>query len=91
MRPPAAHFTPWQSAPRPCSHCSAFDGYTAAGSAALCSRPGCCRVRSTPANGCSAFEREPGVDDEEPAGADQNIGRRAPVLARGPGTAARPT
>ena len=34
------------------------------GTAALCSRPGCPRVRSMPANGCSAFEREPGADDD---------------------------
>ena len=58
-----AHFSPWVAA-RPCWWCRWYDGMDSSGSAALCSLQGACRVRSMPANGCSAFEREPGCDDE---------------------------
>lgn len=53
-----------QGEPRPCWHCTAFDGMTNQGTCALCRRPGCARVRSLPALGCCAWEREPGTDDE---------------------------
>jgi hypothetical protein len=49
---------------KPCWHCRFYDGMTNENTSALCNHPGCSRVRSTPANGCSAFEREPGADDE---------------------------
>jgi hypothetical protein len=63
------HLSPLHT--RPCWHCTAYCGLTAKGTAALCSRPGCCRVRSDPATGCVAWERAPGTDDEPgpPAGA----------------------
>lgn len=60
----AAHFNPWSSTPRPCWHCNAFAGLLYGGSAARCTRPYSATVRSMPANGCSAFEREVGADDE---------------------------
>jgi hypothetical protein len=49
---------------RPCWHCAAFDGLTAQGTAALCRRPGCCRVRAAPVTGCCEWQRETGSDDE---------------------------
>ena len=49
---------------RPCWHCHYFDGWTAQGLYVLCKRAGCSRVRSGPATGCTAWEREPGSDDE---------------------------
>ena len=60
----AAHFTPWSATVRPCWHCTSFRGLVYAGSAARCARPNSAAVRSMPANGCSAFEREVGADDE---------------------------
>lgn len=65
---PAQHFTPWSTVARPCWHCRSYQGMTAGGSAALCSLPNACRVRSMPGNGCSAFEREVGADDDLDAG-----------------------
>ena len=57
------HFAP--TVPdQPCWHCSRFDGMTAQGSAALCTLPHAARVQALPGRGCSAFEREPGADDE---------------------------
>jgi hypothetical protein len=50
---------------RPCWHCTAFDGMTAQGTAALCSRPNGCRVRALPAAGCVSWVRAPGTDDED--------------------------
>lgn len=38
-----------------CRDCFWFDGMT--GSAALCSNPKCCRVRSQPENGCTCWNR----------------------------------
>lgn len=60
----SAHFTPWRTAPRPCWHCAHFEAMTRDGSAALCRRATCSRVRSMPDAGCSAWEREVGADDE---------------------------
>ena len=60
----ALHFSPWSSTVRPCWHCASFRGLVYAGSAARCARPNSAAVRSMPANGCSAFEREVGSDDE---------------------------
>lgn len=57
---PAPHFTPWQ----PCWHCTNYVGLLYAGSAGSCSLVNGPRVRSMPDRGCSAFEREPGADDE---------------------------
>lgn len=56
------HFQPWQAAHAPCWHCAHFLGMLYEGTAARC-RVGP-PVRSMPGNGCSAFEREPGADDE---------------------------
>jgi hypothetical protein len=58
------HFSPHSAEPRPCWHCSHYIGMTAAGTAAVCSLSNGPRVRSMPAQGCSAFVREPGADDE---------------------------
>ncbi len=58
-----AHFTPWTATQRPCWHCHHFDGLEGSG-AALCGLRSGPRRRSMPAAGCSAFEREPGADDE---------------------------
>ena len=49
----------------PCWWCTGFDGMTAQGTAALCSRPRCSRVRALPANGCRSWVRAPGTDDED--------------------------
>jgi len=57
-------FRPWSDSPRPCWHCSAFRALVHQGSAALCTRGSGPVIRSLPQQGCSAFEREPGVDDE---------------------------
>lgn len=67
-----AHFDPWGAA-KPCWHCSHYLAMTYGGTAALCSLPNGPRVRSSPLNGCSAWEREVGSDDEpdqRPAPAD---------------------
>jgi hypothetical protein len=65
VRPHHPPMTPGpDSSPRPCWHCTGCAGITAGGTAALCSRPGCCQVRSSPHTGCCAWEREPGSDDE---------------------------
>jgi len=58
-------FQPYSSeaAPTPCWYCTGFECLADHG-AALCTRPGCCRVRSSPERGCSAWERLVGVDDE---------------------------
>lgn len=59
----APYSTP-AGAPIPCWHCLYFDRMVDHGTAALCRHPDCVRVRSGPANGCSCWERVPGVDDE---------------------------
>lgn len=58
-----SNFNPW-GPPRPCWQCTCFDGLVYQGTAALCTLRNGPRVRSAPANGCSAWEREPGSDDE---------------------------
>ena len=58
------HFSPHVAERRPCWHCTQFVGMVAAGSAAKCSLPNGPRVRSIPAHGCSAWERETGADDD---------------------------
>ena len=60
----ASHFSPWGTSPKPCWHCNAFESMAPSGGSALCTRPNAARVQSMPAHGCSAFEREPGADDE---------------------------
>lgn len=62
------HFNPW-GVDRPCWHCHHYVAMLACG-AASCSLQLGPRVRSQPERGCSAFEREPGADDEPgpPAG-----------------------
>ena len=68
------HFSPFSSPVHACQHCHFFDGLIFQGSAARCSLPGGARVRSLPEHGCSAFEREPGCDDE--VGMDDGSGDR---------------
>ena len=63
---------------RPCWHCRWYVGLTGGGTAALCSHPRCCRVRSWPATGCGCWERLPGVDDE-PWAPDGFIGEQPGV------------
>jgi hypothetical protein len=58
------HGTSLETPPQPCWHCIWFKGLLYQGSAAACSLPNGPRVRSAPLTGCSAWEREPGVDDE---------------------------
>jgi hypothetical protein len=58
------HFNPWAADGRPCWHCIYFDAMVYQGSAAACRHKGGPRIRSAPANGCSAWEREVGADDE---------------------------
>lgn len=79
---PPQHFVPWLPLPRPCWHCHWYQGL-APGPAGLCARAGAPRVRSQPAHGCSAFEREPGTDDD-PASTPDSI---AIMLAPGMETA----
>lgn len=49
---------------RPCWHCRHYVAMLSCGAAA-CSLENAARVRSQPERGCSAFEREPGADDED--------------------------
>lgn len=73
----ALHFQPWSPQLRPCWHCHHFEGLLHGGSAAACSlRPGP-RVRAMPQGGCSAFEREPGADDDD---APPAVTGRAPAV-----------
>jgi hypothetical protein len=68
------HFSPWRTERRPCWHCVYFDGMLFGGSAAECSAPGSAKVRAMPKDGCSQWEREPGVDDEPgPPGDPANV------------------
>lgn len=53
-----------QLLPTPCWFCRSFDGLDNQQTAARCLNPGCCRIRAQPEQGCSAFQREPGADDE---------------------------
>lgn len=57
-------FQPYLTEPTPCWYCTGFGGMTAMATCALCSRPLCPRVRSSPETGCSQFVRVVGVDDE---------------------------
>ena len=52
---------------QPCWHCSRFIALVYDGSAAECSLPNGPRIRSMPAWGCAAFERQPGADDDDHA------------------------
>jgi hypothetical protein len=65
----AMHHVPVIAAPpksgRACWHCVHFSRMVCAGSAAWCNLPMAPRVQAGPADGCSAWERVPGVDDEE--------------------------
>ncbi len=61
----AVHFQPWGLHLQPCWHCHHFLRMLHGGSAAACALPDGPRVRSMPHGGCSAFEREPGADDED--------------------------
>ncbi len=75
-----AYFRPGLSESQPCWHCVSFDGMLYAGSAAACERADGSRVRSMPANGCSAFVREVGTDDEP--GPPATVMAWTPQLAR---------
>lgn len=63
----SAYFNPFPAVQRPCWHCTHYVGLTAGGSAARCRLPNGPRVQSMPASGCSAWQREPGADDEPDA------------------------
>lgn len=81
------YFNPHGAACTPCWHCIRFDGMAYAGTAALCSLPNAARVRSDPAHGCSAFQREVGADDEPgPPAVDEGQAVLVPVGAPEPGT-----
>lgn len=69
MRPMSGHFNPW-GIDRPCWHCHHYVAMLPCG-AAECSLQLGPRVRSQPERGCSAFEREPGADDEPGAPAPE--------------------
>lgn len=58
------YFDPFATECGPCWHCTGFAGMLYEGSAAGCRRKGCPAVRSAPGDGCCAFEREVGADDE---------------------------
>lgn len=60
----AAPFRPSLTADQPCWTCTAYQGPTAGGTAALCGHPGSARVRASPDLGCCSWERELGTDDE---------------------------
>jgi hypothetical protein len=64
----AMNYTPQVAAParsgRPCWHCTHFDRMLYGGSAAWCSMANGPRVQAGPRDGCSAWERVPGSDDE---------------------------
>lgn len=46
-----------------CRFCRYFNGWTASDTCAVCSHPGCSRVRTQPALGGCRFEREIGAED----------------------------
>ena len=79
---PHAHFTPWTLTLRPCWHCRAFAGLAHGASVAHCSLAGGPRVRSQPEQGCSAFERETGADDEAAPPPDRLPARLVDVPSR---------
>jgi hypothetical protein len=58
------HFTPWSTDLHPCWHCRSYAGLLYDGAAASCRLVNGPRVRAVPERGCSAFEREPGADDD---------------------------
>ena len=75
---------------RPCWHCRYFTTMLCYGSAAGCALANAAAIRSMPASGCSAFEREVGADDEPgPPGGD-GAGRRSLAPPQGPPTLAAP-
>jgi hypothetical protein len=49
---------------RPCWHCRHFDRMIYSGRAAWCNLANAPRVQAGPGDGCSAWERLPGADDE---------------------------
>lgn len=75
------HFTPWVARHRPCWHCACFDGMGESGAVAYCRHASAARVRSMPADGCSAFSREVGADDEP--GPPDLAAQRVPVSRAG--------
>lgn len=58
------YFSPHTAERRPRWHCTHFSGMLYGGTAAACSAPNGTRVRAMPGNGCAAFVREVGADDE---------------------------
>lgn len=57
-----AHFNPWGN-PKPCRHCTHY-GHPVSGGV-YCLRANLVNAEGT---GCVFFEREPGADDDLPAG-----------------------
>jgi hypothetical protein len=82
------HSTPGAETGQPCWHCISFDGMTHQGAAALCNAPGHCRVRSMPQQGCCAWERAVGTDDE-PGPPGGGSCRSGPVVFGAPARDAR--
>lgn len=64
MRHMHRYIHPWSGNAGACWHCNRFVRMLYEGTAAQCSREHSSKVRSQPETGCSAFEREPGADDE---------------------------
>ena len=64
----AMNYIPVIAAParqnRPCWHCTHYGRMINGGSAAWCTLPNAPRVQAGPREGCSAWERVPGADDE---------------------------
>lgn len=76
------NFSPWAAKPTPCWHCEKFVRLVYGGSAAECGHARAARIRSQPENGCSAFTREPGADDEPgPPPIQEWVMRAAPAGA----------
>ena len=55
----AVHFSPRGNGALPCWHCTTFARVAYSGTAAYCAQLNARKVRSNPANGCSAFNVNP--------------------------------
>ena len=64
LGPMSPNFSPYAKPTHACRHCHFFVRMLYENSAAECNQSDCSRVRSDPETGCSAFEREPGSDDD---------------------------
>jgi hypothetical protein len=80
----SSHFSPSTAPDRPCWHCRHFERVEVGSGAALCLLVDGPRRRALPARGCSAWERQPGADDEsgQPAAVDGAGGTSNSLAAR---------